>query len=89
MRVKTPWIEALTKSREDAQSSQTPRAQGKPDLTPKKMSDSYYSAILPLSQDKWLLDSYLNASGHIRYDYVSYCVGRNSLMAPLIDWDHF
>ncbi|GAQ07868.1 acyl-coenzyme A thioesterase 9, mitochondrial [Aspergillus lentulus] len=66
MRVKTPWIEALTKSREDAQSGQTPRAQGKPDLTPKKMSDSYYSAILPLSQDKWLLDSYLNASGHIR-----------------------
>jgi acyl-coenzyme A thioesterase 9 len=45
MRVKTPWIEALTKSREDAQSGQTPRAQGKPDLTPKKMSDSYYSAV--------------------------------------------
>ncbi|KAL5696744.1 hypothetical protein EMGR_000094 [Emarellia grisea] len=66
MRVKTPWIEALTKSREDAQSGQTPRTQGKPDLTPKRMSDSYYSAILPLSQDKWLLDSYLNASGHIR-----------------------
>ncbi|EAW10171.1 putative acyl-CoA thioester hydrolase [Aspergillus clavatus NRRL 1] len=66
MRVKTPWIEALQRSREDAQSGQQPRAQGKPDLTPKKMSDSYYSAILPLSQDKWLLDSYLNASGHIR-----------------------
>jgi acyl-coenzyme A thioesterase 9 len=47
MRVKTPWIEALTKSREDAHSSQTPRAQGKPDLTPKKMSDSYYSAVSP------------------------------------------
>jgi acyl-coenzyme A thioesterase 9 len=45
MRVKTPWIEALTKSRGDAQSGQTPRAQGKPDLTPKKMSDSYYSAV--------------------------------------------
>ncbi|PLB54424.1 putative acyl-CoA thioester hydrolase [Aspergillus steynii IBT 23096] len=67
MRVKTPWIEALTKSRENAQSGQassTPLA--KPDLTPKKMSDSFYSAILPLAQDKWLLDSYLNASGHIR-----------------------
>jgi acyl-coenzyme A thioesterase 9 len=45
MRVKTPWIEALTKSREDAQSGQTPRTQGKPDLTPKRMSDSYYSAV--------------------------------------------
>jgi acyl-coenzyme A thioesterase 9 len=22
--------------------------------------------ILPLAQDKWLLDTYLNASGHIR-----------------------
>ncbi|KAH8428755.1 putative acyl-CoA thioester hydrolase [Aspergillus melleus] len=67
MRVKTPWVEALTKSRENAQSGQassTPLA--KPDLTPKKMSDSFYSAILPLAQDKWLLDSYLNASGHIR-----------------------
>ncbi|KAL5363610.1 HotDog domain-containing protein [Aspergillus floccosus] len=66
-RVKTPWIEALTKSREDAKTAEgagTPPA--KPDLTPKKMSDSYYSVVLPLAQDKWLLDSYLNASGHIR-----------------------
>lgn len=23
--------------------------------------------VLPLAQDKWLLDTYLNASGHIRY----------------------
>lgn len=23
--------------------------------------------ILPLAQDEWLLDSYLNATGHIRY----------------------
>lgn len=30
------------------------------------MSDSYHSVILPLAQDPWLLDSYLNASGHIR-----------------------
>lgn len=46
MRVKTPWVEALTKSRENAQSGQassTPSA--KPDLTPKRMSDSFYSAV--------------------------------------------
>ncbi|KAE8340303.1 hypothetical protein BDV24DRAFT_134121 [Aspergillus arachidicola] len=67
MRVKTPWIEALTKSREDAKSGKGASAPvAKPDLTPKKMSDSHYSAILPLAQDKWLLDTYLNASGHIR-----------------------
>lgn len=47
MRVKTPWIEALTKSRETAKSSQgaTAAPSAKPDLTPKKMSDSYYSAV--------------------------------------------
>ncbi|KAL1960242.1 hypothetical protein VTO42DRAFT_8785 [Malbranchea cinnamomea] len=36
------------------------------DLTPKRMKDSYYRTILPLAQDPWLLDTYLNASGHIR-----------------------
>ncbi|KAJ5368298.1 uncharacterized protein N7496_008058 [Penicillium cataractarum] len=69
MRVKTPWIEALTRSREAERESKagvSPPTPVKPDLTPKKMSDSYYSAILPLAQDKWLLDTYLNASGHIR-----------------------
>ncbi|GAB7365253.1 hypothetical protein MBLNU230_g6336t1 [Neophaeotheca triangularis] len=30
------------------------------------MSDSYHSVVLPLAQDPWLLDTYLNASGHIR-----------------------
>ncbi|KAL3437672.1 HotDog domain-containing protein [Aspergillus tetrazonus] len=66
MRVKTPWIEALNKSREQPQSGQEEAPRAKPDLTPKRMADSYYSAILPLAQDKWLLDTYLNASGHIR-----------------------
>ncbi|KAI9371546.1 HotDog domain-containing protein [Aspergillus egyptiacus] len=66
MRVKTPWVEALNKSREKGQSDQTETPRAKPDLAPKKMLDSYYSAILPLAQDKWLLDTYLNASGHIR-----------------------
>ncbi|KAF2809346.1 acyl-coenzyme A thioesterase 9 [Mytilinidion resinicola] len=30
------------------------------------MSDSYHSVILPLAQDPWLLDTYLNSSGQIR-----------------------
>ncbi|OJJ44730.1 hypothetical protein ASPZODRAFT_71372 [Penicilliopsis zonata CBS 506.65] len=66
MRVKTPWIEALTKSQDDSRLKNPGSTQGRPDLTPKKMSDGYYKAVLPLAQDKWLLDSYLNSSGHIR-----------------------
>ncbi|KAJ9243749.1 hypothetical protein DTO169E5_2378 [Paecilomyces variotii] len=68
MRVKTPWIDALTKAREDAANSQgkAPAEHSGPDLTPRRMSDSYYCAVLPLAQDKWLLDSYLNATGRIR-----------------------
>ncbi|EME44486.1 hypothetical protein DOTSEDRAFT_34901 [Dothistroma septosporum NZE10] len=30
------------------------------------MSDSYHSVMLPLAQDPWLLDTYMNATGHIR-----------------------
>lgn len=48
MRVKTPWIDALTKSREEAgKAGEGAQAAPsvKPDLTPKKMSDSYYSAV--------------------------------------------
>ncbi|PLN78878.1 Thioesterase/thiol ester dehydrase-isomerase [Aspergillus taichungensis] len=67
MRVKTPWIEALTKSRDDARAPKKAQPVGARDsLPPKRMADSYYKAVLPLAQDKWLLDSYLNASGHIR-----------------------
>ncbi|CRG85422.1 hypothetical protein PISL3812_02486 [Talaromyces islandicus] len=69
MRVKTPWVDALAQSREQQASkpeSAANEAPPKPDLTPKRMSDSYFSGILPLAQDKWLLDSYLNASGRIR-----------------------
>ncbi|KAJ5556482.1 hypothetical protein N7494_000397 [Penicillium frequentans] len=69
MRVKTPWIDALTASRDAARNAKAGVEAPpivKPDLTPKKMSDGRYSAILPLAQDKWLLDTYLNASGHIR-----------------------
>ncbi|PLB38935.1 putative acyl-CoA thioester hydrolase [Aspergillus candidus] len=67
MRVKTPWVEALTKSRDDARAPKKAQPAGARDsLPPKRMSDSYYKAVLPLAQDKWLLDSYLNATGHIR-----------------------
>lgn len=48
MRVKTPWIEALTQSRDAARNAEDgaqPTSSVKPDLTPKKMSDSYYSAV--------------------------------------------
>lgn len=50
MRVKTPWIEALTQSREASRQLEdgntTAAAQpAKADVTPKKMSDSYYSAV--------------------------------------------
>lgn len=46
MRVKTPWIDALTQSRESEKNDpQQTRQTIKPDLTPKKMSDSYYSAV--------------------------------------------
>lgn len=31
------------------------------------MADSYHSVVLPLAQDPWLLDSYMNSSGHIRF----------------------
>lgn len=45
MRVKTPWIDALKKQREEAKSQKAPTSTAEPDLTPKKMSDSYYSAV--------------------------------------------
>jgi len=48
MRVKTPWIDALTASREAAKGSKDGKPTEptvKPDLMPKKMSDSHYSAV--------------------------------------------
>lgn len=57
MRVKTPWIDALTASREAARNSKAgveAPPPVKPDLTPKKMSDSHYSAVcLILLQGCW------------------------------------
>jgi acyl-coenzyme A thioesterase 9 len=69
MRVKKPWVEAF---RQQSESKKPTEASGKPEvpkdreLTPKYMDDSYHSVVLPLAQDPWLLDTYLNSSGHIR-----------------------
>ncbi|KAG8412777.1 hypothetical protein J3459_013917 [Metarhizium acridum] len=67
-RMQVPWIEAFRKQQSEManKSHSEPRAPAKPDLTPKKMSDSYHSVILPLAQEPSLLDTYLNATGHIR-----------------------
>ena len=35
-------------------------------MTPKRMEDSFHKVVLPLARDPWLLDTYLNSSGHIR-----------------------
>lgn len=46
MRVKVPWVDALAQSRQQA--GQTAAEDGepvKPDLTPRRMSDSYFAAV--------------------------------------------
>src|ERR1700733_1895771 len=43
MRIRTPWIEALRKSREDPTGAPTESV--KLDLTPKKMSDSFVKFV--------------------------------------------
>lgn len=45
MRVKTPWIDALTQMREAQKPGPHEDESIKRDVTPKKMSDSYYSAV--------------------------------------------
>ncbi|KAF2745685.1 Thioesterase/thiol ester dehydrase-isomerase [Sporormia fimetaria CBS 119925] len=71
MRVPVPWIQALReKQASEGQKSESSTGESSAPadrkLTPKRMSDSYHSVVLPLEQDPWLSDSYLNASGHIR-----------------------
>ncbi|KAI4234753.1 MAG: hypothetical protein LQ349_003594, partial [Xanthoria aureola] len=70
MRVRTPWIEALRKKEEEGidptQRSNTPATPSDRDLAPKRMSDSYHRVVIPLAQDPWLLDNYLNANGQMR-----------------------
>ena len=70
MRVRTPWVEALQQQKADSKSPGEPSGQPEVpkdrDLSPKRMSESYHSVVLPLARDPWLLDTYLNANGHIR-----------------------
>ncbi|KAE9375593.1 Thioesterase/thiol ester dehydrase-isomerase [Stipitochalara longipes BDJ] len=67
MRTRVPFIEAFKKQQNEPN---TPRPTStdkvERDLNPKTMSDSYTRIILPLARDPWLLDSYINSSGHIR-----------------------
>ncbi|XP_014560738.1 hypothetical protein COCVIDRAFT_12541 [Bipolaris victoriae FI3] len=70
MRVRTPWVEALRQQQAEANQPSEPSKKTElpkdRKLTPKRMSESYHSVVLPLAQDPWILDTYLNASGHIR-----------------------
>ncbi|KAH7401579.1 HotDog domain-containing protein [Pyrenochaeta sp. MPI-SDFR-AT-0127] len=70
MRVRTPWVEALRRQQSEGkgptQPSGAPEVPKHRNLAPKHMNDSYHSVVLPLAQDPWLLDTYLNSSGHIR-----------------------
>lgn len=67
-RLPTPWIEAF-QMQQDGRSAAPPQEGGSQDrrrLSPRRMSDSYHRVVLPLGQDPWLSDTYLNSSGHIR-----------------------
>ena len=67
MRVRTPWIQALRRSRElGNESAAAPEDPPQPDVAPKKMSDSYVRILLPFSQDPWMLDTYANVTGQLR-----------------------
>ncbi|MCJ1336803.1 hypothetical protein MMC09_002081 [Bachmanniomyces sp. S44760] len=70
MRVRIPFIEALRnqKTSQEASGSKLrgPATPSHRDMSPKSMSESYHRVVLPLAQDPWLLDGYLNASGQIR-----------------------
>jgi acyl-coenzyme A thioesterase 9 len=79
MRIPTPWIVALRdKQRQEKELGGTTESAGKTpiatesdqadELVPKSMSDSYVSVVLPLGQDKWLSDTYLNSEGNVRCD---------------------
>jgi acyl-coenzyme A thioesterase 9 len=70
MRVRTPWVAAFRQQQAEGKGPSEPSRKSEVlkdrDLTPKHMNDSYHSIVLPLAQDPWLLDTYLNSSGHIR-----------------------
>ena len=61
MRVKTPWIDALTQSREAEKAGPQVKAgqSVKRDISPKKMSDSYYSAVCTFFCILWEISMFL------------------------------
>lgn len=65
-RLPTPWIEAFRKQQADKTTTAREARPQERDLRPRKMSDSYHRVVLPLGQDPWLSDTYINSSGHIR-----------------------
>lgn len=76
-RLPTPWIEAFRKQKA-LQGTAAREARPQPrDLSPRKMSDSYHRVVLPLGQDPWLSDTYINSSGHIR------CVVQSFFSSPV------
>ncbi|KAI9745711.1 MAG: hypothetical protein M1818_001247 [Claussenomyces sp. TS43310] len=73
MRTRTSFIEAFRKQQQRETGATAPGSFAEPerpatklDISPKTMSDSYWRVVLPLARDPWLLDSYINSSGHIR-----------------------
>lgn len=66
-RLPMPWIEAFRLQQQKKATDQPSGPKKERDLTPKKMSDSYHRVVLPLGQDPWLSDTYINSSGQIRY----------------------
>lgn len=74
-RLPMPWIEAfrMQKAGKGTVSSEAQPQQR--DLSPRKMSGSYHRVVLPLGQDPWLSDQYLNSSGHIRFVGARRCAG--------------
>lgn len=70
-RLQTPWIEAWKAQQKDKGAGIAHEETQERDLSPKKMSDSYHRVVLPLGRDPWLSDTYINASGHIRCDFLN------------------
>lgn len=67
-RLPMPWLKAF-KMQQAGKGTGATESDSQPqerDLSPRKMSDSYHRVVLPLGQDPWLSDTYLNSSGHIR-----------------------
>ncbi|PSR80513.1 HotDog domain-containing protein [Coniella lustricola] len=65
-RLPMPWIEAFRLQQAGKSVAGSEVQPQERDLRPRRMKDSYHRVVLPLGQDPWLSDQYLNSSGHIR-----------------------